>query len=318
MSKPIVVIGSINMDLVCRVENMPRPGETVQGTDFLTIPGGKGANQAVAAAKLAPKEIVVHMVGRVGGDDFGQRLLNGLRGHHVQTEFVAITESAASGVASILVNKKGENSIVVAAGANHALTIEDVDAAHDLIASAGAVVLQLEILPRVVLHVISLCQQLGVPTILDPAPVPAKGLSRAMMGVSILSPNQTESELLLGMPASHHVKRKGVNDPKQIGMELLARGPEAVVLKLGSKGAMILERDGRITKVKPFKVQVTDTTAAGDAFTGAMAVAKSEGADLPDAVLFANAAGALCCMGFGAQPSLPSREAVERLLKRGA
>lgn len=308
---PIVVIGSINMDLVCRTPRMPEPGETILGSDFVTIPGGKGANQAVAAARLGGD---VHMVGRVGSDDFGQRLLTGLTGHGVKTQYVTVTEGAASGVAMILVDKTGENSIVVAPGANHKLTPADVDRAEGLIKTAATVVLQLEIPLNVVRHAIAMCQRLKVPAILDPAPVPPKGLPRAFYGVDVLTPNQTEAELLLGLDRVR-VKKKRVFDPKQTGTDLLARGPANVLLKLGPKGAMLVSRNGDgFTTIRPFKAKVVDTTAAGDAFTGAFAVARAEGMAYKDAARFANAAGALCCESFGAQPSLPTRAQVEKLL----
>ncbi|HEY7089667.1 MAG TPA: ribokinase [Tepidisphaeraceae bacterium] len=314
---PIVVIGSINMDLVCRTPHIPAPGQTILGSGFLTIPGGKGANQAVAAAKLARAPRRVHMIGRVGSDDFGQRLLNGLSQHSVDTTFVTVTEAVASGVAMIMVDRKGENSIVVAPGANAKLTPQDIDAAESLIASAAAVVLQLEIPHETVTHAIAMCQRLGVFTILDPAPAVAK-LPRAMMGVDLFTPNQTEAQILVGEhPAVRRpgrVRRKLAIDHKQIGTELLARGARGVVLKLGARGSVLFKRDGTISPVKPFKVKVVDTTAAGDAFAGALAVARAEGMDLLDALRFANAAGAICCQSFGAQPALPSREAVDKLL----
>jgi ribokinase len=306
---PVVVIGSINMDLVCRTPQMPRPGQTLLGTDLVTIPGGKGANQAVAAARLGAD---VHLIGRVGDDDFGQRLLNGLRQHDVNTDHITITEGIASGAAVILVDRKGENSIVVAPGANAKLTPKDIDAAERLIASASVVVMQLETPLRTIRHAIALCQRLKVPVILDPAPVPPRGLPRALFGVDLLTPNQHESEMLLG---DSTVRRKReLTDPKQIASDLLLRGARLVVLKLGGRGAMILDRAGRIERIGPFKVKVVDTTAAGDAFTAALAVGRAEGMDLPQSVRFANAAGALCCTIFGAQPALPSRDAVDQLL----
>lgn len=308
---PVVVIGSVNMDLVCRTPRMPAPGETVMGDSLVTIPGGKGANQAVAAAKLGGE---VFLVGRVGDDDFGQRLLNGLTQHGVKTGRITVTEGTPSGCAMILVDAAGENSIVVAPGANAKLTPEDVDAAQDVIARAAAVVLQLEVPPATVRHAIAVCQRLGVFTILDPAPAPPDGLPGAMFGVDILTPNQNEAERLAGLDVTHGVTTQRIADPKQVAMELLSRGAKSVVMKLGGKGAMLVGRDGRMESVAPFRVSVTDTTAAGDAFTGALAVAVAEGKPLAEAVRFANAAGALCCQGFGAQPSLPSREAVEALI----
>ena len=313
-ARHIVVIGSANMDLVCRISRMPRGGETVLGEGLGTIPGGKGANQAVAAAKLA-KDTQVHLLARVGDDDFGQRLLNGLVQHRVNTEHVTITEGVPSGCAVILVDKRGENSIVVAPGANALLTSADVDRAGGLLAGAAAVVLQLEIPLETVLHAIELCRQLGVPTILDPVPVPPRGLPRELYRVDMLAPNQGEAELLVGRQRTHGVKSKKLRDPKQIAGTLVTRGPKTVVVKLGPRGALIEGRDGHIERVRSFKVSVQDTTAAGDAFIGALAVGESEGMPLRDSVRFANAAGAACFTEFGAQPALPSRQEVDRILK---
>ena len=313
-TKKIVVVGSINMDLVVRTPRIPAAGETLLGDSFVTIPGGKGANQAVAAAKLASAGIEVHMIGRVGDDDFGERLLNGLIGHHVDTQYVTVSEGTPSGVAVILVDKKGENTIVVAPGANAKLTPKDVDAAEGLIAEASAVVLQLEIPLETVAHVIAMCQRFNVFTILDPAPVPPTGMPRALYGVDVLTPNQVEAEALLGLHAPRDVMPKRAEDRKLIGSELLARGAKSVVLKRGRRGAVLVDRDGMIRTIKPLKVKIVDTTAAGDAFTAALAVAHAEGMELFAAARFANAAGAACCEDFGAQPALPEREAVERLL----
>ena len=314
-AKRIVVIGSINMDLVCRTPRIPASGETILGENLMTIPGGKGANQAVAAAKLANAETDVYLVGRVGNDDFGQRLLSGLSQHRVRTEYVTITEGVASGCAMILVDRKGENSIVVAPGANAKLTPADIDRAEPLIAGAAAVVLQLEIPLETVRHAIAMVARHHGFAILDPAPVPAKGLPRSLFGVDVLTPNQGEAEMLIGRKRTHHVRVKKLPDPKLIAMGLLSRGPKSVVLKLGRKGTLLVTKDGQIHQAKAHKVKVSDTTAAGDAFTGALAVAQAECMSLPDAVRFANAAGAACCQQFGAQPALPTRDDVEELLR---
>lgn len=313
MPRRIVVIGSINMDLVCQCGRMPQPGETVMGSDLLTIPGGKGANQAVAAARIAGPGDEVHLVGRVGDDDFGQRMLVGLREHHVNTDRVTVTEGTSSGCALILVDKAGENSIVVSPGANAKLTPEDVDAAADRIEDAAVVVLQLEVPTSTVAHAVAVCRRLGVRVVLDPAPVPAKGLPRALYQVDVLTPNQTEAEALLAKPgAMGRMRRARRVDAKQLGEELLERGPGVVVLKLGAKGALVV--DNEIEHVKGFKTRVVDTTAAGDAFNGALAVALAEGMEWGRAVRFANAAGAKACERFGAQPALPTRMEVEGLL----
>src|SRR4051812_32629360 len=188
---PIVVIGSINMDLVCRVHRMPAPGETIQGSELSTLPGGKGANQAVAAAKLGA---TVHLIGRVGDDDFGARLINGLQQHKVNTNLVTVTEGHSSGCALILVDRKGENSIVVTPGANGNLRPTDIDAAEGLLATASVVILQLEIPLETVKHAIATCRRLGVFVILDPAPVPERGAPKEIFQVNVLTPNQREAE----------------------------------------------------------------------------------------------------------------------------
>jgi ribokinase len=315
-AKRIVVIGSVNMDLVCRVPRIPVPGETLLGENLITIPGGKGANQAVAAAKLAVPDTDVYLIARVGDDDFGQRLLNGISRHHVRTEQVTITEGAASGCAMILVDREGENSIVVAPGANSKLTPEDLDRAQTLIARAAVVLVQLEIPLETVRRAIEIARGAGAFTILDPAPVPPRGLPRDLFGVDLLTPNQGEAELLLGRTRTHRVKLKKLPDPKSIAGGLLERGARAVALKLGHKGALFVDRNGQIERAKPHKVSVRDTTAAGDAFSGALAVGRSEGMDWPQLLRFANAAGAACCEGFGAQPALPTREQVGKLFNR--
>lgn len=311
----IVVIGSVNMDLVCRTPRIPAPGETILGENLITVPGGKGANQAVAAAKLAMPGTDVYLVARVGHDDFGGRLLNGLVQHRVRTEHVTITEGVASGCAMILVDRKGENSIVVAPGANAALSPADVDRAKGVIAGASCVVLQLEVPLQTVRHAIELCRRLGVYTILDPAPVPPRGVSRELLNVDLLTPNQGEAEMLLGHSRTHRVTTKKLSDPKQIAMDLLSRGPGAVALKLGPKGALSVTRDGGIEQLRSHKVKIADTTAAGDAFTGAFAVARAEERSFAEAMRFANAAGAACCSQFGAQPALPTRDEVDRMLR---
>jgi ribokinase len=313
---PIIIIGSINMDLVCRMPRMPVAGETILGSDFAAIPGGKGANQAVAAARLALRGTEAHFVGRVGSDDFGKQLLSGLKEHGVRTDHVTVTPGA-SGVAMILVDRGGENSIVVAPGANTRLLPKDIDAARPLIERASVVVMQLEFPLSTVRHAIAMCRRAGVFTILDPAPVPADGLPRALFGVDLLTPNQQEAGLLLGTERLRKaVRRKAIADPKQTAAGLLARGASSVVLKLGSRGAMLVDQSRRIERGRAFKVSVVDTTAAGDAFTGALAVARAEGMSTSQALRFANAAGALACTRLGAQPSLPARDAVEKLIAR--
>lgn len=315
----IVVVGSVNMDLVVRVPAFPVPGETVMGGDLMCVPGGKGANQAVAAAKLGAN---CHLVGRVGADDFGQRLMTSLESFGVSTTFVTVTEGVSSGTASIHVNATtGENAIVVSPGANARLTPDDVDRALPLIRTAHAVIVQLEIPLATVLHVISVCNRHRIPVILDPAPVVGggKGLPAELFNVTVLTPNQTEAAELLGIGDLRNNRAKAV-DPKQIAVDLLGRGPASVVLKLGDQGSLYASRVAAETflHVPAFKVKVKDTTAAGDAFTAGLAVARAEGRPTAEALRFANAAGALACTEVGAQPSLPSRLDVDDVIRRWA
>jgi ribokinase len=299
----VVVIGSINMDLVARTPRLPGAGETVLGTgDLLSIPGGKGANQAVAAARLGAD---VHMVGRVGDDAFGRTLLNGLRAEGVNTKFVRRTPGVASGCASILVDARGENCIVVSPGANARVTPADVDAAEALIRRAAVVVLQLEIPLATVRRAITLARKHGVPAVLDPAPVPPRGLPAALYRVDVLSPNEHEAAQLAGVDRAA---------PDVLASKLIKRGPKRLVLKLGAKGSLSVDTSGVTRRAKPFRVKAIDTTAAGDAFTGALAVAMAEGMEHDAALRFANAAGALCCSQMGAQPALPTRGEVERVV----
>lgn len=296
----IVVIGSINMDIVCRTPRRPEPGETVLGRDALFIPGGKGANQAVGAARLGAR---VHFLGRVGDDAFGSQLLKGLGENGVHADYVKTTEGVSSGCALILVDDNGENSIVVAPGANHRLTPEDIQGAESLIEAAGFVLLQLEIPLESVIEAVSICRRHGVFTILDPAPAPPDGLPDSLFRVDLLTPNRGEAEALLGIETG---------DIMTILGRLRERGAGCVVLKRGAVGAVIFQKGGAV-EVDSFKVNVVDTTAAGDAFTAALAVALNEGMGMEKAVRFANAAGALCCTRLGAQSSLPYRKDVESL-----
>ncbi len=300
--KPIVIIGSINMDLVVRVPHIPVPGETILGRDFAMLPGGKGANQAVAVARLGAPAA---MVGRVGSDDLGSRLLQGLRDGGVDTSHVQVTPNVASGIAMITVADDGENAIAVASGANYAVTPEDIDAAAELIRGAGVCVLQLELPLAAVARAVELCRQVGVLTILDPAPAPREPLPDELWQADIISPNETEAAALTGLPVDA--------PPVQVALALHERGCRRVALKLGARGAYASSSEFK-GSVNGFQVQAVDTTAAGDAFTGALAVAIAEECRLEEAVLFANAAGALACTKLGAQPAMPSRADARRLV----
>ncbi len=298
----VVVVGSVNMDLVARVDHVPAPGETVLGSDFQTIPGGKGANQAVAVARLGAR---CTMVGRVGEDAFGERLIAGLRDEGIDTRHVQTTPETPSGVALIAVAASGENAICVASGANFAVTPADVNAAEDAIAAADACLLQLELPVKTVSHAIRVCHRHGVEAILDPAPA-LPDPPDELFAADILSPNETEAAILLGQQG-HPV------EPDAAARALAKRGARKVVLKLGARGAGMLD-DGEFVVIEGHPINVVDTTAAGDAFTAALAVARAQGRSLQDAVRYANAAGALACTKFGAQPSMPAADDVGAML----
>lgn len=311
--KPIVVVGSINMDLVAHTHQIPVPGQTVIGTGFDTTPGGKGANQAVAAARLG---YPVTMVGAVGApcegnpDVFGQALLDNLARAGVDTASVARLPGP-SGVAPILVADNGENSIVVVPGANGKMDCAAIDRQASLIRSAGMVLCQLELPIETVVHTLSLCAQAGVPVILDPAP--AAPLPEAVFRqIAWFTPNETEAAFYLGATSS----------PEDAAQNLLDKGLQGVVLKRGSEGAYVAV-PGKAAWVKSFSVHAIDTVAAGDCFNGAFAVALLEGREAGKfdpwaAARFAAAAAALSVTRRGAQASMPSRAEVEAFLTQHA
>ncbi len=301
----VVVIGSINMDLVVRAPHVPQPGETVLGRGFATIPGGKGANQAMAIARLGEK---CTLIGRVGDDDFGERLLMSLRGNRVDVEQVVVTEGAPTGVALIVVDESGENAICVASGANFRVSPDDLDAAEETLRSARVCLLQLELPVETVLHAIKLCREFGVETVLDPAPAPADP-PPGLFTADIVSPNAGEAEALTGETLATHAK-----EAKAVAAALAQRGARQIVLKLGAGGALVFD-GSRFEQIRAHRIKPVDTTAAGDAFTGALAVGRARGQSLFEATRLANAAGALACSKFGAQPSMPTAAEVEKLLR---
>lgn len=301
----ILVVGSINMDLVVRCPHMPAPGETVIGGGFVTSPGGKGANQAVAAARLGAH---CSMLGRVGMDSFGQSLLKGMIEDGVDCTSVLVTEGAPSGIAMVLVDSRGENSIVVAGGANQLLTPDDVFACEQEFAAADVVVLQLELPMPTVRAAIEVARRNNCKVVLDPAPMP-KCLASTICEVDIITPNVTEAEMLTGTKTGE--ERADMN----IALDLIARGAKAAVLKLGSRGSMVVTADGQMARVGAYNVDIVDTTAAGDAFTAALAVCVAQGMELTAAAKFANAAGALACTHLGAQSAMPTRDEVRMLMQ---
>lgn len=309
MFKPprIVVVGSINMDLVARVPRLPRPGETVRGSAFSQVPGGKGANQAVAAARLGA---LVAMIGRVGDDVFGRELITSLRTRGVQTEHVQITPNCPSGLALIWVEVSGQNAITVIGGANARLMSGDVREQSAIISQADALLVQLEVPLESVNSAVEIARRHSVLTILDPAPAPASLLPEQLYAVDLISPNQSEAESLTGVAVA------AIADAAGAAAILHEHGVRQVVIKLGEQGALASQRGSESIHVPAPQVRVVDTTAAGDAFTAALAVALVEGRSLADATRFACAAGSLATTRPGAQDAMPSRAEVVAELVR--
>jgi len=299
----IATVGSINMDLVVRAPRFAAPGETLTGSAFLTVPGGKGANQSVAAQRIGAQ---VALIARVGDDAFGRAMRQGLEQEGLDVRHVATTPGTPTGVALITVDDQGENTIIVVPGANGALQASDVDQARDVIARADVLMLQLEIPVPVVTQAIGVARESGVTVVLNAAP--AQALQADLLsGVDYLIVNATEAAVAAGLPPDTAFEEAaGV---------LRARGAGAVVVTLGAAGA-VLVGDGPALSVPAFDVDVVDTTAAGDAFAGAFAVAIAEGASPADALQLGTAAGALAVTTVGAQPSLPTRAAVDALRNR--
>lgn len=299
----VVVFGSINMDLVVRVGRLPAAGETLLGERFFSAPGGKGANQAVAAARLGAP---TRMVGRVGADVFGATLRAGLRADGVDVAGVLDDPAAASGVALIQVDQSGENTIVVAPGANAALAAPDLARLDDALEGARVLLLQLEVPLETVLEAARLARARGVTVVLDPAP--ARPLPEALYALTdLITPNEHEAAALLGVAIRDQAQARGA------ARALLERGVGGALVKLGARGACWCGPDGA-RDLAPFPVAALDTVAAGDACNGALAVALAEGRPLDEALRWGMAAGALAVTRAGAQPALPRRDELLELL----
>lgn len=305
VEKPIVVAGSINIDFVVTTDRIPLPGETVRGNDFQLHSGGKGANQAVAAARLG---YPVRMIGMVGSDIFGEQMRQGLQSAGVDAGAVGVADGA-TGVATITVSRTGENAIVVSPGANARVTPEHIERHRDVIRNAGVVLTQLEIPLETVDYLSELCRQDGIPLILDPAP--AQVLPACMWPrVSWFTPNETEAAFY----AERADSTPAGADAPTLAAAFLRLGVGAVALKLGARGVLLAQQRGAGEMLPAIAVDAVDSTAAGDAFNGAFAVGLMLGMQPGAAGRFACAAAAISVTRRGAQPSMPDREEVEKLL----
>jgi ribokinase len=300
----VVVIGSVNMDLVVRTRMLPRPGETVIGRDFAEVPGGKGANQAVAAARLGARTT---MIGCVGDDLFGQRLRQSLVSEHVDVRHLATVAECSSGVAVICVEDSGQNCITVVPGANARLMPDMLQPMSDLIRQADVLLLQLEIPVETVLAAMTLARQHGILTVLDPAPA-IQAAPPHLLQVDVLCPNETEAEVLSGID----VHTEG--DAARAARRLQTLGARQVIITMGERGALLCDASGVCEMVPACIINPVDTTAAGDAFAAAVAVQLAEQHDLRQSVRFACAAGAAAASRMGAQPSLPNRRDIAQIL----
>lgn len=305
MAGQVVVVGSSNVDLLMKMPRLPKVGETVTDCVFAQVFGGKGANQAVGAARAGGDVVFVSCV---GDDAYGGQVIDSLRGDGIDTRFVSREPGVASGTALIMVGGEGQNYLAVAPGANYRLTPAHVDRARAAIEGAAIVISQCEILPETLDHVIALGAELGKPVMLNLAPA-RKIADASLARLAYLAVNETEAEFLTG-------RRVESDEDVVTAVEtLLAKGPKTVVLTLGARGAYVAA-DGVRALVPGFTVEAVDTTAAGDVHCGALAVALVEGRPLLEAARFANAAAALSATKLGAQPSAPRRDDVEALLSR--
>lgn len=300
----LVVVGSSNTDMIIKVPRIPKPGETILGGKFSKAAGGKGANQAVAAARSGGD---VTFVARVGQDMFGDNAIQGFEENNIVTDHVFRDPEAPSGVAEIFVSEDGENSIAVAPGANSNLSPEDIDNSEDAINSADILLMQLEIPLETVQAAADLAHEKNATIILNPAPatdLPDELLEK----ITILTPNESEAELLTG------VKVVDKDSAEKAAKKLQSMGVQKVIITMGKFGAYVLS-DGFSGIVSGYQVDAVDTTAAGDVFNGALSVAIAENKSLKDAVKFANAAAALSVQKLGAQPSAPGRAEVDKFIQ---
>ena len=297
--KNICVIGSLNMDLVVNVDTMPKPGQTIIGSNFKEVPGGKGANQAVAMARLNGN---VSMIGKVGEDGFGQTLINSLKNDKVDTTYIQ-TAKGATGVALITVDKNAQNSIVVSPGANFEVKEDDIDNNIEAIKNSDIVVLQLETPLNTIKYALNKAKELNKYTILNPAPA-VKLDDEIIKNVDLLTPNETELEIISG------VSIETEEDIQKAAQIMIEKGVKELIVTLGSKGSLYINKEKSMF-ILAYKVEAVDTTVAGDSYTGALAVALSQDKNIEDAMDFASKVGALSVLKEGAQSSLPTLEDVK-------
>lgn len=296
--KKIIVIGSCNTDMVIKVDHLPLPGETIIGHDFMTNQGGKGANQAVAVARLGGN---TQFIARLGDDGFGCQSQQLLQQEGIETTYVTLTEGVATGVAMIPVDEKGENSIIVASGANALLSVDDIKAAEADICQASIVLMQLETPVETLMYAARVAHEAGVTVVLNPAPFPKEPLPvEFLKNLDLITPNETEASMMSG------VQVKNEATALQAIRAIQALGVKNVIITAGSAGAYT-EKDGQLLRIPAFKTEVVDTTAAGDTFCGALCVALSEGRSIKDAICFANKAASISVTRMGAWRSIPQR-----------
>lgn len=302
--KNILVIGSLNMDFVIEVNKMPLPGETILGKNFTLIPGGKGANQAYAIGKLGGN---VSMLGAVGNDEYGKKILENLNSVNVNTNNIIKLEDIQTGSAFINVDKNGENSIVVVSGANGKITKETIDSNINLIEKADIIVMQLEIPLEVVEYASKLAKQKGKLVILDPAPARPNLSEELLSNIDIIKPNETEIQILSGIEA------KANEEIIRAARSLIEKGVDTVIVTLGDKGSILVTKELE-KSFDSFNVEVVDTTAAGDSFTAALAKSLLEGKNIEEAIKFGHLVSSIVVTKKGAQTSIPTQKEIERFL----